>query len=1020
MSGRGRGDRGGRGGGGGGRGRGGGGSYGGGARGGSYQGGRGGGYSGGSGLPVYPGLNGIPAPDQNVTRIEDAIQASKASLNLSTLTLADNFPVRPSYGTKGSGVVLWANYFALTASPKLVFYRYDISEVTPAVTGNRKKTQIIRLLLETPPLSSFKNDVVTDFKSTLISRQKFDDQDIVVTYRGEDEDDPSENARQYTIKVQFTNVLSVSELTDFLTSTNISAQYSEQLPAIQGINIFLNHYAKSAGNLATIGSSKTFSLSEKSDTYDLGSCLVAMRGFFASVRAATARVLVNVNVSHGAFYPEGPLDQLLFKFGSQRGLYKLEQFLKLLRVKTTHLKERRNKSGKVIERAKTIFGLANKNDGHSSPHPPIVRAFGAGAKDVQFWLDDNPSSKPASDATPTGKKKGGKGPKQQGKPAVSGGKYITVYDHFLNAHGIRIDNPNLPVVNVGNRENPSYLPVQVCHVIQGQPAKTKLDPGETQNMIRFAVRKPVDNALSIVNKGRQTTGLSPDTNPLLAKYGITISPELITLNGRVLPGPKVVYRQNQAAQMMAGSWNMVPRGSASLKFHTGTVLENWSCLYIEMPGFPRAQTFTQDSLRALASGLHSVIADTGIAAKPPLPAQKVVLRDTDDPELENFMERAASKLKLLFVILPATPIPLYYRIKQLGDVKYGIHTICSVGTKIAKPQGQDQYFRNEALKVNLKLGGDNQVINPANLGLISENKTMIVGIDVTHPSPGSSKIAPSVAGMVASVDNRLGQWPGILRIQKGREEMVKDLKDMLKSRLRLWREKGKHPTLPENILVYRDGVSEGQYQKVLNEELPLLRAACAETYPPQDQKKGLPRMTVIIVGKRHHTRFYPTKEADADRSGNTKPGTVVDRGVTEARIWDFYLQAHTALQGTARPAHYVVVLDEIFRQRYGATSSKSKAPGVAKNVADELQDLTQSMCYVFGRATKAVSYCTPAYYADILCERARNYLHNVFDSPGNSAAPSVAGSTSGAGAGAGSMQRDVNIHPRLENSMFYL
>ncbi|OTB10649.1 hypothetical protein K445DRAFT_322772 [Daldinia sp. EC12] len=1020
MSGRGRGDRGGGGGRGRGRGRGGGsyqGSRGGGG-GGSFR-GYGGGGSGGSSLPAYSGLNGVPAPNPDVTRVEDAIQASKTSVGLSSLSLTDNFPCRPNYGTKGTNVVLWANYFALTVSPKLVLYRYDIAEVNPTVAG-KKKVQVIRLLLETSELSAFKNDIVTDFKSTLISRQKFEDQNIVVTYRGEGEDEPPENPRQYTVKIQFTNVLSISALNDFINSTNFSDSYNDKLPTIQGINIFLNHYAKSTGNLATIGSSKTFSLSENSDTYDLGGCLVAMRGFFASVRAATARILVNVNVSHGAFYPEGPLDQLITKFGSYRGLVKLERFLKTIRVKTTHLKERRNKSGKVIERTKTIWGLANKNDGYNSPHPPIVRSYGAGAKDVQFWLEEKPSSKSTSDTTPAGKKKGGKGPKPQGKPAATGGKYISVYDHFLTTHGIRINSPNLPVVNVGNRENPSYLPAQVCHVIQGQPAKTKLDPSETQNMIRFAVRKPVDNALSIVEKGRQTAGLSPDTNPLLQQYGISVSPDLITVNGRVLPGPKVVYKQNQPAQMMAGSWNMVPRNSASLKFHTGTVLQKWACLYIEMPGFPRAQTFTSDSLKDLASKLHMVLMDTGILAKPPLQAQRVVLRDTDDAALEDFMQRAASNLDLLFIILPATPIPLYYRIKQLGDVKYGIHTICSVGSKIAKPGGQDQYLRNEALKVNLKLGGDNQVITPANLGIIGENKTMVVGIDVTHPSPGSSKVAPSVAGMVASIDNKLGQWPGMLRIQKGREEMVKDLKDMLKSRLRLWREKGKHATFPENILVYRDGVSEGQYQKVLDEELPLLRAACAETYSPQDQKKGLPRMTIVVVGKRHHTRFYPTKEGDADRSGNTKPGTVVDRGVTEARSWDFFLQAHAALQGTARPGHYFVVIDEIFRQRYGAAGGKAKGPGPAKNVADELQDLTQSMCYVFGRATKAVSYCTPAYYADILCERARGYLHNVFDSPDNSAAPTVAGSTSGAGAGTGPNQQDVRIHPKLENSMFYL
>lgn len=100
-----------------------------------------------------------------------------------------------------------------------------------------------------------------------------------------------------------------------------------------------------------------------------------------------------------------------------------------------------------------------------------------------------------------------------------------------------------------------------------------------------------------------------------------------------------------------------------------------------------------------------------------------------------------------------------------------------------------------------------------------------------------------------------------------------------------------------------------------------------------------------------------------------KPGTVVDRGVTEARNWDFFLQSHAAIQGTARPAHYFVLLDEIFRARYAKA-----VPRPFQNVADVFEALTQSMCYTYGRATKAVSLCTPAYYADVVCERARCYL----------------------------------------------
>jgi eukaryotic translation initiation factor 2C len=84
-----------------------------------------------------------------------------------------------------------------------------------------------------------------------------------------------------------------------------------------------------------------------------------------------------------------------------------------------------------------------------------------------------------------------------------------------------------------------------------------------------------------------------------------------------------------------------------------------------------------------------------------------------------------------------------------------------------------------------------------------------------------------------------------------------------------------------------------------------------------------------------------------------------------------------------------------------------------------VEDLTHNMCYLFGRATKAVSLCPPAYYADLACERARCYLSNLLDTPTLSAAPSVAGvSTIG---GDGPLDAaDVQIHPRLKDTMLYI
>jgi hypothetical protein len=327
-----------------------------------------------------------------------------------------------------------------------------------------------------------------------------------------------------------------------------------------------------------------------------------------------------------------------------------------------------------------------------------------------------------------------------------------------------------------------------------------------------------------------------------------------------------------------------------------------------------------------------------------------------------------------------------------------------VGSKFMKNQRQDQYWRNISLKFNLKAGGINQILDPMKLGIISERKTRVVGLDVTHPSPGSKDTAPSVAGIVANVDKFLGQWPADFRIQESRKEMISGLEAMFLGRLVLWQKK--NGSLPQHIIIYRDGVSEGQYQLLLEQELPQIRNACRQKYSAQDTKSRIPKISVIVCGKRHHIRFYPSAEANADRSSNCEPGTVVDRSVTEIHGWDFFIQPHIYLRGTARPCHYYVVLDEIFR------GSQIKAP--LQNPADALETLMHNMCHLFGGATKAINLCPPAYYADLLCTRLRCYLSDQYNPNDSSATASVA-------SGAASQPHfNIQIPDGMKDSMFYI
>ena len=495
--------------------------------------------------------------------------------------------------------------------------------------------------------------------------------------------------------------------------------------------------------------------------------------------------------------------------------------------------------------------------------------------------------------------------------------------------------------------------------------------------------------------------------------GIQVGRGLITVAARLLPPPALRYKDLSNKDMMVhpkfGSWNM-----ANTRFHTAGNLGPWTYLLINSNrGRPSDPKFVHQTVMKYKTFLNRAgIKADGFINTPPPPV--INLRDGEEAAnhimIDTMLARmhaSASKPKFILVILPYNDVAMYNSIKALADTKHGMHTVCVVVQKFLKEQRQEQYFGNISLKFNLKAGGINHTLDPTKLSIVGHGKTMLVGLDVTHPSPGSSEGAPSGVGIVASVDSTLGQWPAAFAFQEGRKEMVTALEDLFLSRLRIWEKKNKE--LPENIIIYRDGVSEGQYQQILDLELPLIRSACKQAYPATKSKAGFPKLAIIVCGKRHHTRFYPTQESEADRSSNCAPGTVVDRGVVEVRAWDFFLQPHACLQGTARPGHYYVILDEVLRGR------PVKAP--LQNTADALEELTHNLCHLFGRATKAVSLCPPAYYADLLCTRLRCYLPNEFDPNDSLATGSVSSSMT---SGTRQTVRDVRIAENLKDSMFYI
>lgn len=945
-----------------------------------------------------------PVPDPRVTALEDkilndlsgpdALAGRLAELQVSDASSTELFPLRPQFSNKGQPVVLWANYFKLDVKPQ-TFSKYviQVSKIPKEGAGakvkvpeakGRKLHRIVQLALAQVGDAI---PVTTEFKSQVISLKPLDlpdDMSLQVQHTDEGRDDA------YVVKFHGPADMDLSQLLNFLTTMSTPlTSFPVFSDVIDAMGVVLGHNPRASDIIASIGRSRHFPLHLPSQVHTMGmpEHNSIIRGYFASTRPATGGPLLNVNVTHGVFKFSGPVSDLMGNFNLQNDndLRQLHKTLGRVRAKVTILVDKNQPASKpaggkspkkkssttpkppgvarIVERV--LCGLATKGDGSAGSKIQPKRN-GARPNEVSFVIND---------PTP---------------PGFEAGKSYTVAQYFQMRYGREV-NPNLPVINTGTTVKPVYVPAEFVEIIPGQAVRRKTTPEETRQMIESACRSPAANAESIVTIGRDCLGLN--NNPILDHFGISVDKRLLAVNGRELTPPDILYTNTktskQTAKVLEGSWNM--RDVKVVK--AGRQIDTWTWVHIDFAGGrPFDNSVVKQSIKDWVEFMKGMGIKIPGAPTHPDGIQARLSRFLDR-DISQAFQQVSPGTQFVFIVLPNKDTETYNTVKTLADTKFGFHTVCVVRQNIIKQN--HQYYANVALKVNLKAGGMNHTLSNG-ITLVKDGKTMVVGYDVTHPTnlSGNAENLPSLVGMVSSIDPHLAQMPATAWSQASRLEMLdENLESKFKERILLWR-KHNRTSLLENIIIYRDGVSEGQFQQVLDKELPQIRKACQSLYPAAQR----PKISLIVSVKRHQTRFYPTDPNHMTKSRNVKPGTTVDRGVTQARIWDFYLTAHSALQGTARPAHYTVLVDEIFRSTF------------SKEAANMLEKITHEMCYLFGRATKAVSICPPAYYADIVCTRQRVYMADLFEA---SDSASIATTTVGNALSA-------QIHENLRDSMYYI
>ena len=455
------------------------------------------------------------------------------------------------------------------------------------------------------------------------------------------------------------------------------------------------------------------------------------------------------------------------------------------------------------------------------------------------------------------------------------------------------------------------------------------------------------------------------------RFDLKVDKDLLQLSGRLLTSAILEYGSGRRRDdTRSGSWDLrdvkflhVPQSSSKLK---------WS--WIEFTD--RDRSCDPEQVDQYCKALRQYIPqycpnlqelnDSRLVHKQSFPFNNP---SSMEKQLGKFSDAGVS---VVFVILQGQDAANYDLLKKVAETQLGLHTICVVkkngwpnNPKVpAQLPSNGRQVASILMKVNIRLGGRTACVSLSqsedDIRTIFDKNTMIVGADVTHPGPASMREVPSVAAVVASEDADFCYYPASFRCQTSKMEMIEELDVMLGERLDHWKSKnGSRQLYPNKIVFYRDGISEGQFSACLNLEWPQIQSVIDTKYSAIGQ---IPAEVVLLsVQKRHHTRFYPIPGTQLeDKNGNPKPGLVVDDHVTTVDKYDFFLQSHFALIGTARPANYVVLQDQIGCH------------------PDALQKATYWHCFTFGRSTTSISVHPAARYADLACTRARSYLREYY------------------------------------------
>ncbi|KAG7199076.1 hypothetical protein KM043_017975 [Ampulex compressa] len=523
------------------------------------------------------------------------------------------------------------------------------------------------------------------------------------------------------------------------------------------------------------------------------------------------------------------------------------------------------------------------------------------------------------------------------KFAGSDGKTFTIEQYFAQEKQYKIKYPRLKCLWVGPMDKKVYIPAELCTIVAGQAVQRKLDENQTSTMIKYAATNTETRKEKIM---KAFAALRLNDNPSMKdEFRLSVQGQMEKVPARVLNPPKLLY--DKEVRVSKGVWR-------AGKFLNARGLEDNTWTILNLNNRVREQ-----DLYTLSGNLQEGGKAVGMfIGKPQTPFKTLPPPTRDIRQIQQyFQSKKDEDLKLVVVIIPDYADG-YSKVKQITELNVGVLTQCLKSQTLRKLNPAT--IGNILLKINSKLNGINHAIHSTEIPMCLSKPCILIGADVTHPSPDAIGI-PSIAAVAASHDPHAFLYNIEIRLQPPKTEIIQDLCEIMYQQL-LYFYKATNRK-PLKVIFYRDGVSEGQLVQVIHHEISAIKKAFRKLSPSGEYN---PPITFLVVQKRHHIRLFPTDGRNSDdRNFNVQAGTIVDTHITHPSHIDFYLVSHASIQGTARPTKYRCICNE---------SDLSE---------DEIEQLTYYLCHMFARCTRSVSYPAPTYYAHLAAFRARALIHQV-------------------------------------------